>query len=68
MTFLRNLPWGALYAAIAFTLLAFLVGAAGMAAVSIPVCWFALKLLAVAGVLAAFSAAAWVVLEAVGVL
>jgi hypothetical protein len=68
VTFLRNLPWGALYAAIAFALLALLVGVSGMAAVSIPVCWVALKLLAVAGGLLVFAAAAWFVLEGLGVL
>ncbi len=68
MTFLRNLPWGALYAALAVALLAILVGVSGMAAVSIPVCWVALKLLAVAGGLAVFAAAAWFVLEGMGLL
>lgn len=68
MNLLRNLPWLALYAAAAVTLIAILVGAAGMAAVSIPVCWAALKLLAVAGGLLAFAGASRLILEGLGVL
>lgn len=68
MTLLRNIPWYAAYAALAVALVAILIGGGGMAANSIPACLFALKLLAVAGGLAAFAAAAQLILEAVGVL
>lgn len=68
VTLLRNIPWYAAYAALAVALVAILIGAAGMAAANIPVCMFALQLLAAAGVLIAFAYVSWLVLERLGVL
>ena len=68
MTLLRNIPWYAACAALAVALVAILIGAAGMAAANIPLCWVALQLLAVAGGLLAFAVAAWFILEGLGVL